>query len=158
MTVLVEVKIDDIYWRVPFSFFKKNLAAGSELIKRYSDYPVDSDGERYCELDETPHFKALNGDDSGFIEYLKIFVGFYPWLKEEKNRKEALKDFKKLAMDFDYLSLIVRPVDLERGNECNYIRVARLKSQKDKYYIEDGDHRLAIMKHRKDETVLCNVN
>lgn len=155
--MLVEVKIDDICWRIPFSFFEKNLTAGAKLTKRYSDYPADSGGSRYCELDDTPHFRALNGDDAGYVEYQKaVFKEIFPL----RNGEEELKNFKKLAATLDYLK-----GDYEYGRASslhsaaskdflNYIRIS--KNQEGRYYTVDGDHRLAIMKHRGDKTVLCN--
>ena len=93
-----------------------------------------------CEIENSPHFKALNGDDTEYLNYTeKYFTPKYV-------PKELLMDFKELANDFEYL---------KEDYKHNFITI--IKHEPGRYRTVDGDHRLTIMKHRGHENVLCEM-
>ena len=133
--MLRDVKIDDICWQLPAPW-----------------------GGGFRELENSPHFKALNGDDAEYFKYVAAcFSG------EDGFKK--LKDFKVLAINFEYLKgdyEYGRTGSLESSKSQDFPYYIIIKKNQGygswggRYYATDGDHRLAIMKHRGDKTVSCN--
>ena len=102
----------------------------------YGTYPQKP--HVYCEIEDTHLWKALHGDNTDYLNYYKCLGP--AWAENDIRR------FKEMAANFSYLK-----GDLE--NEFIILK----KHESGRYSTVDGDHRLAIMKYRGVETVLCEI-
>jgi hypothetical protein len=85
---------------------------------------------RVTVIEDTPHYKALTGDDHIYEEYVRNFMGLA--LTDD----HPLHNFLRLNESFRYLS---------SPFEYNYIIVK--EAEEDKFVIVDGVHRAAILKY-----------
>lgn len=91
---------------------------------------------KLCGIEESPHYQTLAGENDCYEDYVKRYQGVF--LKDD----HSLKNFTKLANNFEYLS---------SGHENDYILV---KKDDNKYIVCDGLHRLAILKSQNVEKLL----
>ena len=89
-----------------------------------------------CEIEESPQYRTLTGDNDCYEDYLKLNQGVF--LKDDY----TITKFKKMADSFKYLSC---------GHESDYILV---RKEGDKYIVCDGLHRLAILKSQEVKKLL----
>ena len=94
-----------------------------------------------CKIEDTPHFKYLNGNKQIYCDYYSKYLGLY--LKDD-HMPEAydimIEDFK-----YDYIA--------SNGRRS----IALVAKSVGCYAIIDGVHRLAILKHRGVESVKVAV-
>ena len=100
------------------------------------DYPNKDDSKLYKEphhlfaVEDSIHFKAL--EEKSFSTYKTL-------IETTKQKEHSESNFKKLIEDFDFEKL---------KEDKNKITVLWDKDL-EKFLIEDGSHRMAIIKHRK---------
>ena len=92
-----------------------------------------------CEIEESPHYRTLTGENDSYEDYLKRYQGVF--LQDDY----TITKFKKMADSFKYLSC---------GHENDYILV---RQDDNKYIVCDGLHRLSILKSQKIEKLLVAV-
>ncbi len=93
-----------------------------------------------CNIEETPHYKALKGNKEKYIKYIKKYGGIY------LTDNHSLDNFLKLKKNFKYPYY---------KNNLNYILVKSIN--KNKFLIQDGVHRASILKYKKINNILVAI-
>ena len=105
---------------------------------------LEGDADRHhlvpCPVEESPHYRYLEGNPLPYVEYMETFGGVV--LTDD----HLVQEFERLAKEFDYL---VPP------HENDYILVK--EEGPGRYAVMDGVHRLAILRHRRWERVVAAV-
>jgi len=91
------------------------------------------------ELDQMPHYKLLNGDPEEYETYYKRFSG--KQLKDAHSKESLIELSKKLTY-------------LQAAFSNHYILV---KKYGERYLIQDGSHRSAILKHRGEKEIIVAI-
>ncbi|MCF7834036.1 MAG: hypothetical protein K9L98_01220 [Candidatus Pacebacteria bacterium] len=103
-----------------------------------SDYPKKI--KTITKIENSPHFKYVDGDKDSYIEYINKFQGT---LLQDNHNPEV---FDNLIKSFHYL---------DKDNSTGYILTKKLRDQK--YIILDGLHRASILKHKNEKHIISAV-
>ena len=96
---------------------------------------------KLCKIEETPHFKFLNGYHKTYKDYRKLvesFTGF--------TDAQFPKNYQNFANEFNYLN-----------GQYSSSYILNKQIQKQKYQVLDGVHRVSILLHRGYDKIIAGI-
>jgi len=142
----IEFFEQNAYWPIKIPYYIPEISQFKVIkikVKSLLATILEGNRQNYTKnivpLKNTPHFKALNGSNNEYQQYIDEFLG------GPLTGNYSLEKFMTLKSNFEYLS---------NSNSTNYILV---KKNCNKYLIQDGLHRASILAHKKVSRILVSL-
>jgi len=100
---------------------------------------VDKNKKALFRIQDSPHYKFLMGDTEPYLQYYKKYLD-----------KTQIKQESAIRIEF-----VTKFNSTTKNNSTNYIKLAPFK--KGYYYALEGDHRLAILKYKKEQNIIISI-
>jgi len=120
-------------------FLKKTPTNLKVLLVHIGEILINTCVENEIPVENSPHYKYLMGEKENYRKYIMKYLGTI--IKDD----HLPGKYDELIKNFNYGKII--------NNIPSYIIVRNAKNHKNRYVVEDGVHRLAILKKQNKELI-----